>query len=95
MALKIRLQRHGMKHTPVYRVVVAEASAKRDGRFVEMLGFYNPVAQGNAEKIRINVERADYWLSKGAKATDTVRYLLKTSRAQWEAFEASQFWNLI
>ena len=82
MALRIRLQRHGMKHAPVYRVVVAEASAKRDGRFVEMLGFYNPIAQGNAERVRVNVERADYWLSKGAQASDTVRYLLKVSRAK-------------
>jgi small subunit ribosomal protein S16 len=77
MALKIRLQRYGSKGNPFYRVVVAEASAKRDGRFVEVLGFYNPIVKGNAEKVRINAERADYWLSKGAQPTDTTRYLLK------------------
>ena len=48
MALKIRLQRCGAKHNPAYRVVVAEASARRDGRSVEVLGFYNPIAKGNA-----------------------------------------------
>ncbi len=80
MALKIRLQRYGAKHSPSYRVVVAEASARRDGRSVEVLGFYNPVAKGNAEKFKLDVERADYWVSKGAQLTDTARYLLKQSR---------------
>ncbi len=80
MALKIRLQRFGAKHNPAYRVVVAEASARRDGRSVEVLGFYNPIAKGNAEKLKVDVERADYWLSKGAQPTDTARFLLKTAR---------------
>lgn len=80
MALKIRLQRCGAKHTPVYRVVVAEASARRDGRSVEVLGFYNPIAKGNAEKLKLDVERADYWVSQGAQPTDTARFLIKTAR---------------
>ena len=80
MALKIRLQRCGAKHDPAYRVVVAEASARRDGRSVEVLGFYNPIAKGNADKLKVDVERADYWLSKGAQPTDTARFLLKTAR---------------
>lgn len=80
MALKIRLQRYGAKHSPSYRVVVAEASARRDGRSVEVLGFYNPIAKGNAEKIKVDVERADYWISQGAQPTDTARYLIKTAR---------------
>ena len=82
MALKIRLQRFGAKHNPTYRVVVAEASMRRDGRFVEMLGYYNPLAKGNTEKVRVNVERADYWLSQGAQPTDTAKYLLRVSRRQ-------------
>ena len=80
MALKIRLQRYGAKHDPAYRVVVAEASTRRDGRSVEVLGFYNPIAKEDAEKVKMDVERADYWVSKGAQLTDTARHLLKISR---------------
>lgn len=80
MALKIRLQRYGAKHNPTYRVVVAEAAMRRDGRSVEVLGFYNPIAKGNTEKVKLDVERADYWISKGAQLTDTARHLLKVSR---------------
>ena len=80
MALKIRLQRYGAKHNPTYRVVVAEASARRDGRSVEVFGFYNPIARGNTEKVKLDVERTDYWVSKGAQLTDTARHLLKLSR---------------
>lgn len=81
MALKIRLQRYGAKHNPTYRVVVAESSMRRDGRSVEVLGFYNPIAKGKTEKVKLNVERADYWISNGAKPTDTARHLLKISRS--------------
>ncbi len=80
MALKIRLQRYGAKHNPAYRVVVAESSMRRDGRSVEVLGFYNPAAKEDAEKVKMDVERADYWVSKGAQLTDTARHLLKISR---------------
>ncbi len=82
MALKIRLQRFGAKNNPTYRLVVAEASTRRDGRFVEMLGYYNPLAKGSTEKIRVDVERADYWVSKGAQPSDTAKYLLRVSRRQ-------------
>ena len=80
MALKIRLQRHGAKHGPIYRIVVAEATARRDGRFVEILGHYNPCARGQALPFDINTERVDYWLSVGAKPTNTVRTLIKHSK---------------
>ena len=80
MALKIRLQRFGCKNCPAYRVVVAEAAMRLDGRFVEILGSYNPIAKDKTQKVKMDVERADYWVSKGAQPTDTVRHLMKVSR---------------
>ena len=77
MALKIRLARGGAKKRPFYRIVVAEASSPRDGRFVEKVGTYNPLLpQGHAERIVLNVERIQHWLSVGAKATDRVELFL-------------------
>jgi small subunit ribosomal protein S16 len=78
MALKIRLSRIGTTHAPVYHVVVAEARSRRDGRAAEILGTYNPRAKG--EQLTLNVERADHWLSVGAKATDTALSLIKQAR---------------
>jgi small subunit ribosomal protein S16 len=78
MALKIKLQRGGAAHNPVYRVVVAEARSRRDGRFVEILGTYSPKAKG--EQLTLDVERADYWVKNGALPTDTCRSLIKTAR---------------
>jgi len=86
MALKIKLQRGGAAHNPVYRVVVAEARSRRDGRFVEILGTYSPKAKG--EQLTLDVERADYWVKNGALPTDTCRSLIKTARKQQPA-EAS------
>lgn len=80
MALKIRLQRCGAKHRPTYRVVVAESSVRRDGRFVEVLGYYNPMAKGNEQKMKVDADRATYWLSKGAQPTETAHYILRTCR---------------
>ena len=80
MSLRIRLQRCGSKNNPAYRIVVAEASQRRDGRFVEKLGSYNPIASESSSRLKMDVERADYWVSKGAQPTDTVRYLMKVSR---------------
>ncbi len=77
MALKIRLARGGSKKRPFYRIVVAEASAPRDGRFVERVGSYNPILPSdNPERIVLEAERIKYWLSVGAQATDrVVRFL--------------------
>jgi small subunit ribosomal protein S16 len=80
MALKIRLQRHGAIHKPIYRVVVAESTWRRDGRFVEKLGTYDPQARGKATKLTLNTERVDHWLSVGAKPTETVSMLIRRSR---------------
>ena len=77
--VKIRLKRMGMKKKPFYRVVVADERASRDGRFVDEIGYYNPVA--NPVELKIDVEKAKTWMQNGAQPTDTVRALLKKSGA--------------
>lgn len=75
MAVKIRLRRIGAKKNPYYRVVVADSRYPRDGRFIEEIGTYNPVAQ--PAQVSIDNEKAQKWLSNGAQPTDTVKSLLK------------------
>ena len=82
MALKIRLQRHGSSHAPVYRVVVTESRNRRDGRCNEVLGHYNPKARGKDVELDLKLERIDYWLSVGALPTDTAKGLIKRARKQ-------------
>ena len=78
--LAIRLTRHGAKKKPFYRVVVADREAKRDGRFVEIVGHYNPCRE--PIELKLNHERISYWISKGAQPTDTVRSLIRKSEKQ-------------
>lgn len=78
MALKIRLTKVGSVHQPLYRVVVAEARSRRDGAAVENLGTYRPGDKGNP--INVNLERVDYWISKGARPTDTMHAMIKKAR---------------
>jgi len=78
MALKIRLTKVGSVHQPLYRVVVAEARSRRDGAAVENLGTYTPKAKGSP--VNLNLERVDYWLSKGATPTDTMHAMIKKVR---------------
>ena len=78
MALKIRLTKVGSVHQPLYRVVVMEARSRRDGDPVENLGTYTPRTKGNP--ININLERVDYWPSKGATPTDTMHAMIKKAR---------------
>ncbi|MBR6951573.1 MAG: 30S ribosomal protein S16 [Oscillospiraceae bacterium] len=73
--VKIRLRRMGAKKNPFYRVVVAESLAPRDGRCIEEIGTYNPLT--DPAEIKIDVERAQYWIKNGAQPTDTARALLK------------------
>ena len=77
--VKIRLRRMGAKKAPYYRIVVADSRSPRDGRFIEELGTYDPMADG--EKLKVNMERVQYWVSTGAQPTDTVRGLLKKVEA--------------
>ena len=79
MALKIRLSRGGAKKRPFYKIVVAEALSPRDGKFIERLGSYNPmVAKDHVERLVIDIERAKYWLSKGAQPTLRVAKMLSS-----------------
>ncbi|SIQ74851.1 30S ribosomal protein S16 [Peribacillus simplex] len=76
MAVKIRLKRMGAKKSPFYRIVVADSRSPRDGRYIEVVGTYNPVSQ--PAKVEINEELALKWLQDGAKPSDTVRNLFST-----------------
>ena len=76
----IRLARHGSKKSPFYHITVADRSAKRDGRFVERVGFFNPVAKGNSEELRVDLDRVDYWLSVGARPSERVQKLIHRAR---------------
>jgi len=73
--LKIKLSRSGKKGFATYKIIVNEAKSKRDGRYVELLGFYNP--NTNPKTIKLNKKRLQFWLSQGAQPTDTVRRLIK------------------
>jgi len=73
--LAIRLMRMGAKKSPSYRVVVKEKLSKRDGAYVENVGFYNPTRE--PAEIRLNMERVNYWIERGAQPTDTVRQLIR------------------
>ena len=76
----IRLSRAGAKKRPFYHICVSDRRNKRDGKFIERIGFYNPIAKPTEEKIRFDDERYDHWLSVGAKPSDTVLMLLKRSK---------------
>jgi len=79
MATRIRLRRVGRKKLPLYRIVVAERTAPREGRFLEILGTYNPKGQTAADKVQLDIEKTRDWLAKGATASETVESLLKTA----------------
>ncbi|MBD3608972.1 MAG: 30S ribosomal protein S16 [Gammaproteobacteria bacterium] len=73
----IRMARGGAKKRPFYNIVVTDSRNRRDGRYIERVGFFNPQAQGSEESLRLDRERVDYWVSKGAKTSETVAKLLK------------------
>lgn len=75
----IRLARGGCKKRPFYNIVVKDSRAKRDGRFIERLGFFNPLAQGNEERLRLDNERVEYWISQGAQTSERVAGLIKSA----------------
>ena len=77
MAVKIRLRRMGAKKAPFYRVVVADSRCARDGKFIEEIGYFNPLTK--PEEIKIDSEKAKKWIANGAQPTDTVKALLKKS----------------
>ncbi|MGC7590833.1 30S ribosomal protein S16 [Bisgaard Taxon 46] len=73
----IRLSRGGAKKRPFYQIVVADSRSPRDGRFIERVGFFNPLATGNAERLRLDLDRVNAWLEKGASLSDRVESLVK------------------
>ena len=77
----IRLARHGSKNAPFYHLTVADRANRRDGRHIERVGFYNPLARGKAERLRVDLARVDHWLSVGAKPSERVNHLIKEARA--------------
>ena len=76
----IRLQRGGAKKRPFYQLVVADSRRARNGRFIENIGFFNPTAQGQAERLRVDLERVDYWVGVGAGLSDRVSSLVKEAK---------------
>ncbi|MGW8182232.1 MAG: 30S ribosomal protein S16 [bacterium] len=81
--LRIRLTRRGAKKDPHYRVVVTEKASPRDGRFVEIVGYYNPAL--NPVRLNLNLERVDYWVKNGAQPTETVKTLIRRVKEQQKA----------
>jgi small subunit ribosomal protein S16 len=80
MAVSIRLRREGAKNRPYYKVVVADSRSPRDGKFIELIGTYDPKVKG--ENSTIKVDRAEHWIARGARPSDTVRSLLKKNKAR-------------
>jgi small subunit ribosomal protein S16 len=78
--IKIRLQRHGARHAPFYRMVVTPSEARRDGKFIEVLGTYNPQAHSRDVELNLKMDRIDHWLEVGAKPTDTANSLIRQGR---------------
>jgi len=76
----IRLQRGGAKKRPFYQIVVADSRFSRDGRFIEKVGFFNPIASGQEESLRLDLDRVDHWVGQGAGLSDRVAKLVKDAR---------------
>ena len=79
--VKIRLSRGGAKKRPFYHIVVADARNKRDGRRIEKIGFFNPLARGQEETLRLDLGRVDYWAGEGAQMTERVKKLVSEARS--------------
>ena len=77
----IRLARGGSKKRPFYSVVVTDSRNRRDGRFIERVGFYNPVANEKQERVRLNAERLNHWVGQGAQVSDAITKLIKEQQA--------------
>jgi small subunit ribosomal protein S16 len=80
----IRLSRGGAKKRPFYHVVVADSRSKRDGRYIERVGFFNPIASGQAERLLLNEDRIQYWIGRGAQTSERVNSLIKEFRKRTE-----------
>ena len=83
--LAIRLARGGSKKRPFYHVVATDSRNARDGRFIERLGFFNPIARSQEEELRLDIERIDYWVSQGGQVSDRVKSLIKQHKKAQQA----------
>ncbi len=81
----IRLARGGSKKRPFYHLTVTDSRNARNGRFIERVGFFNPIARGQEERLRVDTDRVDYWVSQGAQLSDRVASLVKQSRKEQAA----------
>ena len=88
--IKIRLSRSGAKKRPFYHITVADSRFARDGRFIERVGYFNPVARGKAVRLHIEQERIDYWCAQGAQLSDRVKSLIKHAQKDAEAEQVTQ-----
>ena len=81
----IRLSRGGAKKQPFYHVVVTDSRSRRDGRYIERVGYFNPMARGAEKKLELSLDRVDHWVSKGAGTSDRVKTLIKQARKAADA----------
>ena len=81
----IRLARGGSKKRPFYHLTVCDSRRARNGRFIERVGFYNPIARGQEERLRVDSERVDYWVGQGAQLSERVAFLVKQARKEQAA----------
>lgn len=84
----IRLSRGGAKKRPFYHVVVTDKRSSRDGKFIEQIGYFNPIAAGNDVCIKIDTTRAEYWIKNGAQPSDRVKHLLKVQKETQQSTSA-------
>lgn len=80
--VSIRLTRGGAKKRPFYHIIVTDSRSRRDGRYIERLGFYDPLGDSSAETLRLDLDRAEHWLGQGAKPSERVTRLIRTYRKQ-------------
>ena len=90
MAVRIRMKLMGRKHRPYYRIVAIDARQPRDGRVIEELGSYDPMVKNTEERVKLNLERVDYWRSVGAQPSEKVAVLIKKYRKKMQAAAAAQ-----
>ncbi|HEY7905984.1 MAG TPA: 30S ribosomal protein S16 [Wenzhouxiangella sp.] len=83
--VKIRLSRGGAKKQPYYHIVVTDSRSRRDGRNIERVGFFNPVARGQEERLRVNTARVDHWVNQGAQLSERVQHLIGEARKAVQA----------
>ena len=78
----IRLARHGAQKAPFYYITIADRTSARDGKFIERIGFFDPMARGRARRLRVDLERVDHWMSLGAQPSERVRKLVSQARSE-------------